>query len=118
MLAAMCDACGEPAVYLWQGRRGWKEHLCEECARFRGARERGEAEAALDTLGFAISQAQGVGVTDEQIREAFEAILTGCASSIGSYPCGGGDFVLGPDARKARPWQWAGSWARLLGTQA
>jgi hypothetical protein len=108
-----CDSCGDPATYIWQVRADHQERLCSECARFRGARERGEADAALETLGFAVGMARNRGVTDDQLREAFETILTAPAS-IGRYRIGG-DGVLGRDSRDAVPWQWAGSWARLIG---
>ena len=115
MQAVTCVACGDDAAYLWQPRPGVQEHLCHECARFRGARERGEADAALETLGFAISLARGSGVSDDQLREAFEAIVPESTPSIGSYPSGAGDGVLCSDFREAIPWQWSGSWARLIG---
>ena len=117
--AITCVACGASAAYVWTTPpAGMQERLCEECSRYRGARDRGEADAAFDTLGFAVSVARGVGVSDDQLREVFERILTGTAPHLGSYEAGAGDDVLGDDRREARPWQWSGSWARLAGGAA
>jgi hypothetical protein len=105
-----CDSCGAPAAYQRESHPGWVEPLCDECARFRGARELGEADLALDVLGFAIQAARHAGVTDAQLRAAFDMLLTGRHSSVSEYPCGV-EGVLGSDRRADRPWQWSGQWA-------
>jgi hypothetical protein len=111
----LCTACGAPAAYVWQREPGpVAENVCSECARFRGASDRGEARAAFDMLGFTVSLARGAGVSDDQLREVFDRLLTGKAPSIGTYDSDAGDGVLSPDFGDARPWQWSGSWAELI----
>ncbi len=112
--AIRCNKCGADAEYLWAPAPQFHEHLCGECARYRGTFDRGYADAAIDTLGCAVSLARTAGVTDDQLRGAFEAILSEDTTSTGSYAVGGGDGVLGSDDREDRPWQWSGAWARLL----
>ena len=108
-----CDKCGQPAEHVWRTPPSdSRERLCGECARYRGALDRGTAGAAFDTLGFAVSLARNVGVTDDQLREALEMILTDHAPSVDTYPCGV-DGILGRDSREDRPWQWSGSWEKV-----
>jgi hypothetical protein len=96
----ICDSCGKPASYRFKVDR-FDEYHCEECARLEGARLRGEAEAALETLGFAVQIARNALVNDDQLRAALEAILTD-PHSEGRYPVGG-EHVLG-DSRVDQPW--------------
>jgi hypothetical protein len=109
-----CNRCGDDAAYIWRSPQGYDEHLCSECARYNGAFERGVADGAFEALGFAVSLARMAGVTDDQLRDGFEVILTNRTPSIASYPSGGSNNVLGSDSRANRPWQWAGEWAQLL----
>ncbi len=98
-----CDGCGDPAAYRDRpNEAGTIDALCDDCARYRGAERRGEAYAALEVLGFAVSLARGARLSDEQIREALESTLTD-PHSDGSYPVGG-DQVLGSDFKASRPW--------------
>lgn len=97
----LCDGCGAPAAYTLPAPLH-TEARCAECAQNQGSEMIGKACAAFETLGFAISLARWAYVTDDQIREAFEACLT-APHSEGSYPFGG-DHVLGPDSREARQW--------------
>lgn len=72
-----CDGCGDLAAYRdCPNEVGTADALCDDCARYRGAERRGEAYAALEALGFAVSLARGARLSDQQIREAFEATLT------------------------------------------
>jgi hypothetical protein len=100
-----CDGCGDQASYTRVDPNrptDCLEDLCEECARNRGAESNGRACAAFEAMGFAIELARGEGVTNAQIREAFEVILTD-PQSEGTYPVAG-DHVLGSDRREDRPW--------------
>ncbi len=85
----VCDECGAPATHRL---RNHGQQECVLCARQHGAELNGEARAALETIGFAISLARNAGITDNQLRDAFEAILTD-PHSIGEHPIGG-DHVL------------------------
>lgn len=100
----VCDSCLQQASYserpLFPTQR--TDDVCEECARSRGAAANGEACAAFKALGFAVSVARNAHVTDDQLRRAFEEILTE-PHSEGDYPVGG-DSVLGRDFRMDRPW--------------
>ena len=101
----LCDGCGEPASYTMvdpnhPARNN--DDLCGECARNRGAESNGRASAAFEVMGFAIALARFESLTDAQIREAFDEILTD-PESEGAYPVGG-DTVLGPCRREDRPW--------------
>jgi hypothetical protein len=99
-----CIRCGEPAAYRRHNEPDEPcEELCEECARFEGAREHGEKSAALEALGFAIALARKNGMTDSELAGAFHEILT-APHSLTSYPVGG-DSVLGSDFRKDEPWR-------------
>jgi hypothetical protein len=97
----VCDSCGDPASYQFKVD-AVDEHRCEECARLEGARLRGEAAAALETLGFAVQIARNALVNDDQLRAALEAILTE-QHSEGHYPVGG-EHVLGGGSRVEQPW--------------
>ncbi len=57
---------------------GFEPHaeLCEECARFRGARYHGEACVGLEAIGFGIAVARRADMTDDEIRRAVELTLT------------------------------------------
>ena len=86
-----CESCGAtPAAY--RQRNTERQDECVLCARRHGAEINGEAHAALETLGFAVALARGACVTDDQLRVAFEQILTS-PDSDGTYPVGG-DQVL------------------------
>ena len=78
-----CDACGAPAMY--SETMGFEPHaeLCEECARFRGARYHGEACVGLEAIGFGIAVARRADMTDDQIRQAVELTLTDPEESMG-----------------------------------
>ncbi len=98
-LAPPCDRCGKPAAYR---ERTGPFTACEECARYQGAEANGQAYAALETFGFAISLARNAGLADEQIMTAFGEVLHH-PDSDGSYPSGG-HGVLGADRMVDRPW--------------
>ena len=100
----LCDGCGRQAAYEMTNANlpGWQEDLCEECARNRGAESNGRACAAFEAMGFAIGLARGEGLTNREIREAFEEVLTD-PPSYSTYDVGG-DRVLGPCGRADRPW--------------
>ncbi len=100
--APICDTCGqEPAPYVLAS--DLSDDNCEQCAQVRGNEANGRAVAAFETLGFAVGLARSASVSEEQIREAFEAILT-APHSTGLYPVGG-DHVLGGDSASDRPWR-------------
>lgn len=100
-----CDQCGRQAVYSMHDGR---EHACEQCGHTRGAQLNGQAYAAFETLGFAVNLARGAAVTDAQLREAFEEILTD-PHGEGSYPVGG-EHVL---TRGYRDREWARALAEV-----
>jgi hypothetical protein len=97
----LCDRCGEPALYHESDTRF--DH-CDECARQNGAEHIGRAVAALAFIGVAVGMLRyEANLTDEQLRAAFEEIITSPSGEGGGYPIGG-DGVLGPDRRKDRQW--------------
>jgi hypothetical protein len=72
-----CDVCGATAVYSEVRGIGLSdEELCEACAVRQGGERQGEASAGLEAIGFGIAIARRADMTDEQIRRAFELILT------------------------------------------
>jgi hypothetical protein len=82
---------------------GFEPHaeVCDECARFRGARYHGEACTALEAIGFGIAAARRAEMTDEQIRESIELIFTDPEEDQ-DYPVRAG--VLPREGNQYRPW--------------
>src|SRR5258707_13305347 len=99
--AAFCDSCGARARYI--AVDDFESLACEDCARLRATRMLGEAEVAFDTIGFAVQLARRALVTDDQLRNVLEAILTN-PDGEGFYPVGGSE-VLRRDFAEDRPWQ-------------
>jgi hypothetical protein len=96
----VCDHCGDVAAY--QATNDL-ERRCEACAMRCGYEARGEAYAAMQTLGFAVSMLRGVGVSDDAILGMVREIVSD-PHSVGSYPIGGDQYIPGPDAVRNRPW--------------
>lgn len=96
----LCDNCRAPALYTEGRERG--DDLCEECARWRGTMRHGEACVALDAIGFGISVARRVDLTDDQIRAAVERLLVPTGETCDYLV--GADHVIGGDRPSDAPW--------------
>ena len=72
--APRCEECeAAPPVYI--GKRG--EVLCADCACYTSAVGAGEKYSAVRVLDFAVGQMRAAQFSDEQIRAAVDATLTG-----------------------------------------
>jgi uncharacterized protein (DUF983 family) len=95
-----CASCGKPATHHATNEN---EERCEACAIRYGYEKRGEAYAAMKTLGFAISLLRAANVPDDAITGMVQTILTD-PHSTGEYGIGGDQFLPGPDRTAERPW--------------